>query len=104
MGLENRGNRSYYYRKERRAGKVVSVYAGRGDCGAMFAALDREARAERAYNRECEREARAEIERPDQAAHELNQIAQTVARAVLLAQGCHTHKGQWRKCKKQIRQ
>jgi hypothetical protein len=104
MGIEQRGNGLYYYRKERRAGRVVSVYAGCGLLGTLASELDAERRAEQEYKRKQERAARGEIERQDKAVRELSQIAQTVARAVLLAEGCHTHKGQWRKCKKQIRQ
>ena len=38
MGLEQRGNATYYYRKKRRGVRVVSEYVGRGEL-AQFAAL-----------------------------------------------------------------
>ena len=75
MGLELRGNGSYYYRKERRGGRVVSVYAGCGLGAALGAELDAATCADRAQ----ERARRGEIEAADQAIDELGEIAAAVA-------------------------
>jgi len=97
MGLEQRGNGMYYYRKERRGKQVVSVYAGRGDFGTLFAALDRETRAERESIRQDERRARADVAHADKIIKELDDTLVVLVRAHLVTQGYHTHKGQWRR-------
>ena len=37
MGWEQRGNNSYYYKKERDGSRVKSVYVGRGEIAHMIA-------------------------------------------------------------------
>lgn len=39
MGWEQRGNNSYYYKKEREGSRVKSVYVGRGEIAHMVAQL-----------------------------------------------------------------
>jgi hypothetical protein len=92
MAWERRGNRCYYYRKVRRGRRVVSEYAG--ELGAL---LDAEERRERAQAREVERQTRAEFEQSQRALGDLAELANALTRAVLLASGYHTHKGQWRR-------
>jgi hypothetical protein len=96
MGLERRGNGMYYYRKERRGKHVVSVYAGRGGFGVMVAALDKERREERERKRHAEHQARFQVEEQDRQLKEIGITLSALVRANLIANGCHTHKGQWR--------
>lgn len=39
MGWEQRGNNSYYYKKERDGSRVKSVYVGRGEIAHMLSKL-----------------------------------------------------------------
>ena len=97
MGLEQRGNGIYYYQKKRRGSRVVSEYVGRGEL-AQFAALinDREKR-DRERMRETMREPHATEEHADELLLEFEKMVQVLTRGYLIAQGCHTHKGQWRR-------
>ncbi len=40
MAWESRGNGSYYYRKQRIGGRVVSEYVGQGEVAGLVAQLD----------------------------------------------------------------
>ena len=96
MGIERRGNHSYYYRKERRGKQVVSIYCG-GEFAERIAGFQAAQRNVRARQRLAERSIRADEERVDDSLKELEQLTRALVRGVLLAQGYHTHKGQWRK-------
>ncbi|MCK4849724.1 MAG: hypothetical protein KAT11_00160 [Phycisphaerae bacterium] len=93
MGWETRGNRSYYYRKRRVGGRVVSEYVGGGLLGVLAEQLDAEQRAETQAKRQ-------EIQRFDSDDREIirlcKQLSDAAAR-MLEAAGFHKHKGQWRK-------
>lgn len=98
MGWENRNGSLYYYRKERDGGRVRSVYIGRHpDIVAaveMFAEEDREQRDEQ---RRADREMFAELDRVQAMADQSLEGADGLLGAVLVAEGYHQHKGQWRK-------
>ena len=97
MGLETRHGNLYYYRKRREGGRVISEYAGGGHVAGLFAALDGEARAKHEV-KAAEREARREADRrADSTLDELRAACDALAAASLLARGCHTHKGEWRR-------
>ena len=97
MGLETRRGRLYYYRKRREGGRVVSEYAGGGHVAGLLAVLDGEARGQR-EEKAAEREARREADRrTDSTLDELRAACDALAAASLLAGGCHTHKGEWRR-------
>ena len=93
MGWEQRGGRSYYYRKERRGSRVRSIYVGAGPGALSAAQSGEEARAERARLREL-RARDDEIDRRIDAACQFveEQTASALARA-----GFHRHRGQWRR-------
>ena len=89
MGWE----RGFYYRKQRRDGKVRSVYVGGGLMGELAALKDAEAQVER----RAQTEQRAQMRSAAAAADaEYKQLHCMVA-AVLLASGYHTHKRAWRR-------
>ena len=96
MGIERRGNRSYYYRKQRRGKHVVSVYCG-GEFAKVIAVFQAAERNARARQRLAERAIRADEKRVDDSLKALEHMTRALVRGVLLAQGYHTHKGQWRK-------
>jgi hypothetical protein len=94
MGWE----RGYYYRVRKVQGRVVREYVGRGRIAELVArmeALEREKRERAQAERQAER---AELEALDAPLNELNDFADVLARAALLAAGYHQHKrGEWRK-------
>ena len=97
MGWEQRGNREYYYHKERVSGRVVSQYIGAGEDAILIARLDCLKREKRDYEQWQQREYRKEQAAIDATIAELQAAISTVMRAVLVSEGYHTHKRQWRR-------
>jgi hypothetical protein len=76
---------------------VERSYFGSGPAAVLAARLDELERLER---EEKALRWRAEQERLEQSAaflRELDEAAEVLTRAELLASGCHEHKGQWRR-------
>lgn len=97
MGWETRGNGSYYYRKVRKGGRVVSEYIGAGDVAELLAKSDELDRQRRQLEAA---EWRAVVESDRQQAEalaEVDELVKSAVAAVLIANGYHTHKRQWRK-------
>jgi hypothetical protein len=97
VGLEKRSGRVYYYKSRRDGEKVRKVYVGAGDIAHLAAKLDE---AERLRRKEEGAYWKAESERLERSAtflQELEEAAEVLLRAHLLASGCHQHKGQWRR-------
>lgn len=96
MPWETRGGRRYYYRKERRGGRVFSVYEGGGLGGVLAEERDAAERETRAKSRA---ELRRELRRQDAIDAKVEaswEAAERAARALLEAAGYHQHKRQWR--------
>ncbi len=92
MGWERRGSRQHFYTARR----VVKEYVP--DAVAPFAAqLEVEQRAGRAAERAAVERARAELDALDAVVAPLDEAADVVLRAAMLAAGYHNYKGQWRK-------
>ena len=96
MGWERRGSGNYYYRKRRVGGRVVTEYVGKGLAAELGTLIYDQTRTERELERSVQEKARAEEEEIDQAMDELEKLVQAITRGYLIAQGYHTHKGQWR--------
>jgi len=97
VGLEKRNGRVYYYKSRRDGQKVRKVYVGAGDFAHLAARLDE---AERLRRKEECAYWEAERELLEQSAaflQELEEAAEVLLRAHLLASGFHQHKGQWRR-------
>ena len=97
MGLEKHNGHVYYYKSRRDGEKVRKVYVGAGDFAHMAAKLEE---AERLRRKEEAAYWKAERERFERSAaflHELEEAAEVLVRAHLLASGCHQYKSQWRK-------
>jgi hypothetical protein len=97
MGWESRGNGIYYYRKRRVDGRVVSEYVGIGKVAHLISQLELIERDKRLTEREG---LKAQIEREKASDQQLDQLSaqlDALVRAVLVADGYHTHKGQWRR-------
>jgi hypothetical protein len=99
VGLEERNGRVYYYKSRRDGEKVRKVYVGAGDFAHVAAELDETKRLRRkeevAY---CEAE-RERLERSAAFLGELEEAAEVLVRAHLIAAGCHRHKGEWRRAR-----
>ncbi|MBA3357012.1 MAG: hypothetical protein H0U18_13955 [Pyrinomonadaceae bacterium] len=98
MGWEQRGNHSYYYRKERSSSRVRSVYVGGGEMGhlnAVLFAMQQEDRRAVRVNEQQE----LKLNPLDADIDALSRLASTLTEAVLIAAGFHQHKRQWRKRK-----
>jgi hypothetical protein len=92
-----RGGR-YYYKSERTEdGKVKKHYIGSGEVAELIAHADETRRRAREARHARERE---ELERAEALAApvlEIDEAAEVLARAVLVASGYHRHKGEWRR-------
>ncbi len=97
MGWELRRGQRYYYRKRRVNGQVVSEYIGTGPNAEAAAAQDALEREQRAIARQQQRAARLEHKEVDQSMAQLERTVRALMHATLLANGFHSHKGQWRK-------
>jgi len=98
MAWEKRSGNRYYYQSERTEdGRVVKKYIGAGEIAELIAHADDTRRRAREARRAQERE---ELERMEALAApvlEVDEAADILARAHLLAGGYHRHKGEWRR-------
>src|SRR5689334_10272212 len=98
MAWEPRRNgRTYYYRKQRRGGRVVSEYVGTGLAGTLGELYQARADAHTADARAQRAREIAALPPDDPALADLETLLAGLTRAVLLANGYHPHKRQWRK-------
>ena len=97
MAWETRGNARYYYRGERRGGRVVRTYLGRGSRAKQAAAEDAKARAAKHADRDAARALEAEREPLHRATVAMDGQVDLLVEAVLKAAGCHKHHGGWRR-------
>ena len=96
MGWDKGGR--YYTRSRREGGRVVREYVGGGEAGALIARLDAIERDKRLTDREVARAARAAAAELDAPLAELNDLADLVARAAMVAAGYRQHnRGEWRR-------
>jgi hypothetical protein len=94
----------YYTRSKKVGGRVVREYVGTGRVAELAAELDAIGRQQREAERAAWRTERAELEALDAPLDELNDLADLLAHAALLAAGFHRHKrGEWRKRREQDR-
>lgn len=100
MGIEQRRNGSYYYRKRREGDHVVSEYVGGGDFAYLAATLDDIRREEAAEERVQQLRQQREWEQLDTEIRAIGGQVSTIMGALLFSGGYHLHKGQWRKCRK----
>ena len=97
MGWENRNGHTYFYRKRREGNRVVSEYIGRGEWINSMLWLDQLDRSRREQERVAEMRKREELEELSGNAKAVMCQIRQLTHAVLLVNGYHTHKGQWRK-------
>lgn len=98
MGWETRQRGGSYYTRSRWVdGKVVREYVGGGVIGRLAARQDELERLQREQETARRKEERESLERSAGFLRELEEAAQVLIRAELLASGCHKHKGEWRR-------
>lgn len=93
MAWETRNGRRYYYRKERIAGRVISIYCGVGETALLAEELTSQGKQQRTD----ERAAIAELAAEDAKAEAIEREVSDLIKAYLLANGFHQHKRTWRK-------
>jgi hypothetical protein len=99
MAWEKRERGGRYYTRSYRDedGRVRREYIGAGELARIASELDTIRRAAEEAERERQR---AEVERLEALATplvEIDEAAEVLARAALVASGCHRHKGEWRR-------
>jgi hypothetical protein len=88
----------YYTRSRKVNGRVVREYVGKGEIGEIMAQIDALDRADRQAEREALRAEKAELNALDSGVKQLDELADLLARAALLAAGYRQHKrGEWRR-------
>lgn len=88
----------YYTRSRKVNGRVVREYCGVGEVAELAAQMDARKRAEREAEREARRAKKAELDALDAGVKELDELADLLARAALLAAGYRQHnRGEWRR-------
>jgi len=97
MSWETRGNHRYYYRRRKVDGRVIAEYIGAGDVAEALAGLDEDARRQQQHAA-AEWRALVDTDRRQVATlTELDDLVRSAVAGVLIANGYHTHKRQWRK-------
>jgi len=98
MGWEKRERGgSYYTRSKWVNGRVAREYVGGGMVGQLAARWDELERHRKEEEAARWREERERLERSAGFLHALAAVAEVLTRAHLLAEGCHRHKGEWRR-------
>jgi hypothetical protein len=98
MGWEKRERGGQYYTRSRKVnGQVVREYVGGGAVGEIAAQMDAEERRRREEEAATWGEEREHLKRSAGFLRELEEAAETLIRAELLASGCHKRRGEWRR-------
>jgi hypothetical protein len=97
MGIEYRGERSYYYRKVRVGDRLRSEYICGGELAPMARALDRHDQLRRRHEANLEAIRIGEIEAADRLMQDHFDAIEAVAREAIEAAGYRRTRGQWRK-------
>ena len=97
MGWEQRGNNSYYYKKERDGSRVKSIYVGRGEIARMVAQLQSSSPLIERFARSMKSPDEIKFEKAEAALDQASDLIELITEASLLAAGFHTHKRQWRR-------
>lgn len=97
MGWETRGNSRYYYRKRWINGRAVGEYVGTGYLAEVLAELDEHERQERQRAAAEWHAVVGDDRRLTSALDEIDELVRSAITAVLIANGFHTHRRQWRR-------
>ena len=97
MGWEKRGGQRYFYRTERRGGRYVKVYLGRGAAARDAARQEEATRRENQLLREAVDQLRAAIASAETDIAPVEQSFDAEVAAALNGLGYRFHRGSWRK-------
>ncbi len=99
MSWEQRGTSGRYYTRSRReGGRIVREYIGSGPVAELMALADEADRRRREEEARAWREEREDLERLDGVAGDMDELAELLHRAALVAAGYRQHnRGEWRK-------
>ncbi len=97
MGWKLINGHRYYYRSERRNGRVVTEYVGDGDCGQLIELQQRDFNIRRSLERADRQSEEEASEAGERIVAEWFNGVQAVADAAVAAAGFHKHRGQWRR-------
>ncbi len=101
MGWEKRERGTRVYTRSRReGGRVVREYLGAGEVAEALAHADETIRRVRELERARGRAEAGRLEVLAAPARGLDEAAEVLVRAHLLAAGWHRHKGEWRKMRR----
>jgi len=100
MAWEQRGNNSYYYKKERDGTKVKSVYVGRGQIAHMISQIQSSSRLLEKLARTIKTPEQVKQEKADAALEKVTDLVTLITQAALVTAGFHTHHRQWRRMRK----
>lgn len=97
MGWEQRGNGNYYYRKKRVGKRVVSEYVGGGYAAELISKIEGVDKDEKDWKRWQARKRKADDREVDMMLDELETTLEGLVTALLLTEGYHMHRGEWRR-------
>ena len=97
MAWETRGRKLYYYRSIRDGERVRKEYIGTGELAETLAYSDETIRRLRRREQDKGREELERLEALAAPVLEIDEAAEILARASLIASGYHRHKGEWRR-------
>jgi len=97
MALESRGSGQYYYRKRRVGSRVISEYLGTGYSAHLMQMLDAYERQEATEKRQAWQATVDADKALDAQLDEVTEAVNAVTSAVMLVNGYHQHRRQWRK-------
>jgi hypothetical protein len=94
---KRKGGPRYYYRSQRTDRGTVKQYFGRGPRGERQARLDEQRRQQRQAQLEDFLDEMRRVAPAEDMLREIRYFTNLLVRAMLLLNGYHQHKGQWRK-------
>ncbi len=97
MAWETRGTNRYYYRKRWVNGRVVSEYIGAGAFAELSAEMDAHTQQEQATSRAAWQTIVESTRNAERALAQVEVIVRMLTGAVLVVNGYHSHKRQWRR-------
>ena len=96
MGWETRSGHRYFYTAERRNGRVVKQYWP-GVTGELLAEQLEKSKQAQLEKQKAEKEIQGRLDRIDQSLAEFADLTQAAIEAVVLLNGFHFHRGEWRR-------
>ncbi len=101
MAIESRGNGRFYYRKRRVGRKVISEYVGIGGgyAAQLVQLIDDDERQEAEQKRQAWQAIKDHEKELDAMLDDVTKTVNAYTGALLLVNGYHQHKRQWRKQK-----